>query len=136
MADPGADKRPVAGASGLSVAVDASMEEFSNGIDDRKANQLAIVAGEPVEKQLTPQLNAFLRNVARRGISISGLGTAPWLLAQTGLLGDTRCTIHWSRLAAFSEISIGRESATRSSSRMGNIRPAPASLPRSTLRSI
>ena len=100
----GTDKQSVAGASSLSVAVDASMEEFSNGIDDRKANQLAIVAGEPVEKQLTPQLNAFLRNVARRGIPISGLGTAPWLLAQTGLLGNTRCTIHWSRLAAFSEI--------------------------------
>ena len=95
---------PVAGASGLSIAVDASMEEFSNGIDDWKTSQLAIVAGEPVEKQLTPQLNAFLRGVARRGLPISGVGTAPWLLAQTGLLADTRCTIHWSRLAAFSGI--------------------------------
>ena len=42
--------QPVAGASGLSIAVDASMEEFSNGIDDRKTSQLAIVAGEPVER--------------------------------------------------------------------------------------
>ncbi|KUM25016.1 hypothetical protein AU467_27835 [Mesorhizobium loti] len=100
----GTSRQPVEGANGLSVAVDASMEDLSAGIGDRRADQLAIVAGEPVERQLTPQLNAFLRAIARRGVPISAVGTATWLLAQTGLLADTRCTIHWSRLAAFSEV--------------------------------
>ena len=35
---------------------------------------------------------------------ISAMGTATWLLAETGLLADTRCTIHWSKLPAFSEV--------------------------------
>ncbi|UCI10411.1 GlxA family transcriptional regulator [Mesorhizobium sp. B1-1-8] len=100
----GTSRQPVEGANGLSVAVDASMGELSAGIGDRRAYQLAIVAGELVEKQLTPQLNSFLRGIARSGVPISAVGTATWLLAQTGLLADTRCTIHWSRLAAFSEV--------------------------------
>lgn len=100
----GTSRQPVGGANGLSMAVDTSMDELSVGIGDRRADQLAIVAGEPVEKQLTPQLNAFLRAIARRGVPISAVGTATWLLAQTGLLADTGCTIHWSRLAAFSEV--------------------------------
>ncbi|ESY29618.1 GlxA family transcriptional regulator [Mesorhizobium sp. C386A] len=100
----GASRQPVGGANGLSMAVDTSMEELSAGLCDRRADQLAIVAGEPVERQLTPQLNAFLRAVVRRKVPIAALGTATWLLAQTGLLADARCTIHWSRLAAFSEV--------------------------------
>ncbi|WP_192385562.1 GlxA family transcriptional regulator [Mesorhizobium silamurunense] len=100
----GTSRQPVEGANGLSVAVNASMDELVAGIGDRRADQLAIIAGEPVEKQLTPQLNAFLRVVARRGVPISAVGTATWLLALTGLLAGTRCTIHWSRLAAFSEV--------------------------------
>jgi len=100
----GTGRQPVEGANGLSVAVDASMDEFLAGVDDRRADQLTIVAGEPVEKQLTPQLNAFVRTIARRRVPISAVGTATWLLAQIGLLADTRCTIHWSRLAAFSEM--------------------------------
>ncbi|MER8460128.1 GlxA family transcriptional regulator [Mesorhizobium sp. M1300] len=101
----GLSDRPVIGANGLAIAVDTTTEDLSaancNGF---RFDHLVIVAGEPVHQQLTPQLNAFLRSVARRGISISAIGTASWLLAESGLLGDTRCTIHWSRLAAFSEI--------------------------------
>ncbi|MBM2716023.1 AraC family transcriptional regulator [Mesorhizobium caraganae] len=95
---------PVEGANGLSVAVDVAIDELVFGSDDRRPNQLAIVTGEPVERQLTPELNGFLRTMARRGVPISAFGTATWLLARTGLLAGTRCTIHWSRLAAFAEV--------------------------------
>ncbi|WP_296746310.1 GlxA family transcriptional regulator [Mesorhizobium sp.] len=100
----GTKRLPVEGANGLSVAVDMSIDDLALGIDDRERIQVAIVAGEPVERQLTPQLAGFLRTVARRGVPISAVGTATWLLARAGLLADTRCTIHWSRLAAFSEV--------------------------------
>ncbi|WP_292326082.1 GlxA family transcriptional regulator [Mesorhizobium sp.] len=100
----GPSPQPVRGANGLLVAIDAVVDDLSAGIGAWKANQLAIIAGHPVEKQLTPQLNAFLRTAARRGVPISAIGTATWLLAQSGLLAETRCTIHWSRLAAFSEV--------------------------------
>ncbi|WP_287310669.1 GlxA family transcriptional regulator [Mesorhizobium sp.] len=101
----GIDALAVVGANGLSIPVDVTVEELAaDGSYNCRLNQLVVVAGEPVEKQMTPHLNAFLRLLARRGISISAIGTATWLLAQTGLLADTRCTIHWSRLAAFSEV--------------------------------
>ncbi|RUV88568.1 GlxA family transcriptional regulator [Mesorhizobium sp. M1A.F.Ca.IN.020.06.1.1] len=100
----GTSKQPVEGTNGLAMAVDASMDELSAGMGDRRADQVVLIAGEPVERQLSPQLNTFLRAIARRGIPISAIGTGTWLLAQTGLLADTRCTIHWSRLAAFSEV--------------------------------
>ncbi|ESZ01990.1 hypothetical protein X736_31830 [Mesorhizobium sp. L2C089B000] len=100
----GLDARPIEGANGLSVAVDVTIDELVFGSDDRRPNQLVIVTGEPVEQQLTPELNGFLRTMARRAVPISAVGTATWLLARTGLLAGTRCTIHWSRLAAFTEV--------------------------------
>ncbi|CAN7345082.1 GlxA family transcriptional regulator [Mesorhizobium sp. LjNodule214] len=101
----GVDGQAVVGANGISIPVDVTVEELTaDGSHSCRLNQLVVVAGEPVEKQMTALLNSFLRLVARRGVSISAIGTATWLLAQTGLLGDTRCTIHWSRLAAFSEV--------------------------------
>ncbi|MER9433251.1 DJ-1/PfpI family protein [Mesorhizobium sp. M0408] len=42
--------------------------------------------------------------MARRAVPISAVGTATWLLARTGLLAGARCTIRWSRLAAFAEV--------------------------------
>lgn len=99
----GLDARPIEGANGLSIAVDVAIDELVSS-DDCRPNQLAVMADEPVEWQLTPQLKRFLRTMARRGVSLSAVGTATWLLAQTGLLAGTRCTIHWSRLAAFSEV--------------------------------
>ncbi|MER9676983.1 GlxA family transcriptional regulator [Mesorhizobium sp. M0208] len=100
----GLDARPIEGANGLSVAVDVVIDELLAGSGDCRPNQLAIVTGELVEQQLTPELNGFLRTMARRGVPISAVGTATWLLARTGLLAGTRCTIHWSRLAAFAEV--------------------------------
>jgi transcriptional regulator GlxA family with amidase domain len=101
----GIDDQAVVGANGIAIPIDVPIDELSASNSDRfRLNQLAIVAGEPVEKQITPALHAFLRTMSRRGISISALGTATWLLARIGLLADTRCTIHWSRLAAFSEV--------------------------------
>ncbi|KAA3447941.1 transcriptional regulator [Mesorhizobium sp. SARCC-RB16n] len=98
------DSRPVEGANGLTVSVDVNIDELASQVDEGRPGQLAIVSGEPVERQLTPQFNGFLRLMARRGVALSAFGTATWLLAQTGLLAGTRCTIHWSRLAAFSEV--------------------------------
>lgn len=100
----GLDSRPVEGASGISVAVDMTVDELDTCIGGRGPRHLAIIAGEPVVRRLPAQINNVLRTFARRGIAISAVGTATWLLAQTGLLAGTRCTIHWSRLAAFSEM--------------------------------
>ncbi|UVC15351.1 GlxA family transcriptional regulator [Mesorhizobium onobrychidis] len=100
----GSDAQSVKGASGLSIAVDVTIDELNSCLGGRGPHHLAIFAGEPVGRRLTAQFNNFLRTIARRGVPISAVGTATWLLAQTGLLAGTRCTIHWSRLAAFTEV--------------------------------
>ncbi|RVC47528.1 AraC family transcriptional regulator [Mesorhizobium sp. M4A.F.Ca.ET.090.04.2.1] len=119
----GLDARPIEGANGLSVAVDFAIDELVLGAEDRRPNQLAIMTGVPVERQLTPELNGFLRTMARRGVPISAVGTATWLLARTGLLAGTRCTIHWSRLAAFAEV-FNQARVSDCLSRTASIQPA------------
>lgn len=94
----------VKGANGIAIDVDLTIEDPTLLSGSRKPNHLAVIAGEPVAQQVSPQFNAFMRALVRRSIPISAMGTATWLLAQTGLLANSRCTIHWSRLAAFSEV--------------------------------
>jgi len=101
----GIDGRAVVGANGLPVPVDVTIEALNNrGTGNANIDQLVIVAGEPVDTQFSSLLHGFLRMAARCGIGISAIGTATWLLAKASLLGDSRCTIHWSKLAAFSEV--------------------------------
>ncbi|MEI9425961.1 GlxA family transcriptional regulator [Mesorhizobium sp. Cs1299R1N1] len=100
----GLEKGSVEGASGLSVATGLTIDQLNFLSAERKVDHLAIIAGEPVGQQLTPKFNTFLRAAVRHSVPISAVGTAAWLLAQAGLLANTRCTIHWSRLAAFSEV--------------------------------
>ncbi|MFD2054835.1 GlxA family transcriptional regulator [Mesorhizobium calcicola] len=100
----GLDARAVEGANGISIAVDTTIGKQQTCSENCKPDHLVVVAGEPVEHQFTPQLNSFLRTTARHGVAVTAVGTATWLLAQTGLLTGRRCTIHWSRLAAFSEV--------------------------------
>ncbi|MER9883510.1 GlxA family transcriptional regulator [Mesorhizobium sp. M0118] len=98
----GFSKGAVCGANGISIAVDVTAEELAGS--HTSVDRLVVITGEKVERQFTPQLQALLRRMARRGIPIAALGTATWLLAETGLLTDAPCTIHWSRLAAFTEV--------------------------------
>ncbi|MER8439803.1 GlxA family transcriptional regulator [Mesorhizobium sp. M1312] len=95
------DGKSVSSSSGLSVGATADIGDFVTG--DHRYDQAVIVAGDPLDPRQLPKVNSLLRNIARRNVRITAIGTAAWLLAQAGLLTDTRCTIHWSRLAAFSE---------------------------------
>ncbi|RWK94396.1 GlxA family transcriptional regulator [Mesorhizobium sp.] len=101
----GLDGWTVIGANGLAVPVDATIAALdARGTKGGVLDQLIIVAGEMIEKQAPDILNSFLRKMARLGVGISAIGTATWVLARAGLLADIRCTIHWSKLAAFSEV--------------------------------
>lgn len=101
----GMDCQPVAGGNGVAVPVDVTIDMLrARNVNDTEIDQLVVVSGEPVEGYFTPVLNSFLRDIARCGVAISAVGTATWLLARAGLLTNSRCTIHWSRLAAFAEV--------------------------------
>ncbi|MER9214353.1 GlxA family transcriptional regulator [Mesorhizobium sp. M0663] len=101
----GLDGCTVMGANGLAVPVDTTVAALdARGTKGGVLDQLIIVAGEMIEKHSPDILNSFLRKMARLGVGISAIGTATWMLARAGLLADIRCTIHWSKLAAFSEL--------------------------------
>ncbi|MDX8535906.1 GlxA family transcriptional regulator [Mesorhizobium sp. VK25A] len=100
----GMDCRPVAGANGIAVPVEVTIDMLRACVKSNEIDQLVVVSGEPVEGFCTAALNSLLRDVARCGVGISAIGTATWLLARAGLLTNSHCTIHWSRFAAFSEV--------------------------------
>ena len=101
----GIEGRVVPGANGLAIPVDITGEALSaRGTVGAGIYQRVIVAVGPFYTQFSPLLHGFLRGIARHGTNICAIGTATWLLAKAGLLDESRCTIHWSRLAAFSEV--------------------------------
>ena len=46
---------------------------------------------------------AWLRKLARRGVTIGGISGGPYILARAGLLDERRVTLHWEHQPAFSE---------------------------------
>jgi transcriptional regulator GlxA family with amidase domain len=61
-----------------------------------------IMGGDPVSFG-DPAVFAWLRQLARRGVSLGGVSGGAYALARAGLLEGYRCTIHWEHLPAFVE---------------------------------
>lgn len=98
------DGKPVECASGFSLSAGRDFASTGECIQACKGPSMVVVcAGERVEKQTSTSLRKVLRRCKRHGVSIVALGTATWLLAESGLLDDTACTIHWDKRAALSE---------------------------------
>ncbi|WP_245271273.1 GlxA family transcriptional regulator [Mesorhizobium sp. LNJC384A00] len=98
------DGTPVMCASGVRVCVDASLDEEAKLLKSKRLPEgIVVCTGEGIEQYHSAPLVALLRFCARRNVRLYGLGTGAWVLAAAGLLSDTRCTIHWDTMAAFSE---------------------------------
>jgi transcriptional regulator GlxA family with amidase domain len=95
------DGLPVVSASGISIGVQGCFDGVA--VQSDRPPALLICAGQEVEGQGGPHLRSMLRHAARRRVPVYAMGTASWLLADAGLLGDKRCTIHWNKMAAFAE---------------------------------
>nr|WP_244562592.1 helix-turn-helix domain-containing protein [Ensifer aridi] len=66
-----------------------------------------MVANGIVEPGVPRELASSIRLCIRQNIPLVAIGTATWLLAEMGALKNTECTIHWERMAAFSETFSG-----------------------------
>ncbi|MER9178424.1 GlxA family transcriptional regulator [Mesorhizobium sp. M0955] len=98
------DGSPVICASGIRVCVDASLNEEARLLKSKRLPEgIVVCAGERIDHYRSASLVSLLRLCARRNVRLYGLGTGAWVLAAAGLLSDTRCTIHWDAMAAFSE---------------------------------
>lgn len=90
---------------GIDMPVGFRFSDFALSLSlVKKFDMLVLVADSPMPSSpISAELAGTIRRCVRQHIPVVALGTAPWLLAEAGLLDKTRCTIHWSRLAAFTE---------------------------------
>lgn len=98
------DGKPVTCASGLTIAVTGDLRSERTRIETSNTpTSVVLCAGEGVEQLRSPDLGALLRWCVRHKVDIYTLGTGTWLVAELGLLNNSRCTIHWEKLSALSE---------------------------------
>lgn len=89
----GLDEHLVFSSSGRPLKPDRSMAE-SHQYD-------VVIVLSAVSNRPNKKIGAWLRDQARHGAIMGGVTSALWLLADAGLVGDRRCTIHWGDLEAF-----------------------------------
>ena len=99
-----ADGKPVSASNGVLIAVNSSLDEERRmlmGAD--KPSMIFVCSGINVEKYANKSVFGFLREEYHRGVSVGGLCTGAYILANAGLLAGKRCAIHWENLPGFSE---------------------------------
>lgn len=89
--------QPVLSSQGGEFAVDSGL------VDLTRREIVMVCAGEGVEKTATRNVLAWLRRAAACGSGIGGLCTGAWALAEAGLLGSAKATIHWEQRDSFKE---------------------------------
>lgn len=91
------DGNPVTSSSGMSIAVDMSMESVSS------SSMIIVCSSWDPHLYTTPEIINWLRMCARRGMRIGGVETGAFVLAKAGLLDGYRATVHWENMEAFIE---------------------------------
>ncbi|RWK55929.1 GlxA family transcriptional regulator [Mesorhizobium sp.] len=91
-------------ASGMSVSTNKTFARVAAELQSSdRPDMMVVCAGEGVENHAPASLTKLLRLCRRYRIPIAALGTATWLLAETGILNDNACTIHSQKLPALAE---------------------------------
>ena len=98
------DGAPVSGSNRVICDVDGSLHEERGRIHvGERPDMIVVCAGIGIESYKNETLNGWLRASVTRNISIAGLCTGAWILADAGLLDEKRCAIHWETLPGFAE---------------------------------
>lgn len=88
----------VRASNGIAIATEVEI-----GTATRRADRVFVCAGGNPASFEDAALFAWLRELARRGVTIGGISGGPYLLARAGLLDGRRCTLHWKHVPAFEE---------------------------------
>ncbi|RJG12393.1 GlxA family transcriptional regulator [Pseudomonas cavernicola] len=91
------DGGPVLASNGMSINADGALEPLKRGAT------LLVVAGFEPLKAYTPALEHWLKRLDREGVTLGGIDTGSFVLAEAGLLGGHRLTLHWEAISAFQE---------------------------------
>lgn len=91
------DGGPVLASNGMSMNADSGLEAL------REGDTLLVVAGFEPLRACTPALRHWLKRLDREGVTLGGIDTGSFVLAEAGPLQRQRCTVHWEALDAFRE---------------------------------
>ena len=83
--------------NGASFKLDMGLDELS------REDVVLVCGGVDVQEATTRSVLNWLRREARRGVTVGGLCTASYALAEAGLLDGRKATIHWENQDSFLE---------------------------------
>ena len=90
--------KPAIASNGTAVLPDLPFGSDGAGID-----LMMVCAGGNPATFRDKKTFAWLRRLARNGISIGGISGGPFVVARAGLLSGRRCTVHWEHAPSFEE---------------------------------
>ncbi|UTW06292.1 GlxA family transcriptional regulator [Pseudomonas benzenivorans] len=91
------DGEAVQSSGGMSLNVDGALEMPAS------ADSLFVVAGYDPLEHFNSRLGAWLRRAEREVAVLGGIDTGSFVLAEAGLFGTERLTLHWEAINAFKE---------------------------------
>src|SRR4026208_1720117 len=89
--------RPVTASNGVAIIPDCGTSS------DRDADMVFVCAGGNPAIFDDKAAFAWLRRLARKGVTIGGISGGPYVLAKAGLLDERRATLHWEHMPAVRE---------------------------------
>jgi transcriptional regulator GlxA family with amidase domain len=89
--------KPVLASNGVAILPDCGTTK------EREADLVFVCAGGNPATFDDKSTFAWLRRLARKGVTIGGISGGPYVLAKAGLLDERRATLHWEHLPAFRE---------------------------------
>ena len=89
---------------GLAMPAPLRFSEVGPKMRSSGNTQMVVMVADGITEPGMPSgLPGPIRLCIRQNIPVVAIGTATWLLAEMGALKNIECTIHWERMAAFSE---------------------------------